>query len=638
MALLELRDASLTFGPRPILAGAELTIEPKERVCLVGRNGSGKSTLFSILTDRQALDDGVLRRRSGLTWAALAQEVPERGDKSVWATIAAGLPGQHELLERWYAASQTLGSADERALEAFGRLQQELEHSGAWEGSQRVDAVVTQLGLPPEARLDSLSGGMRRRAMLGQALVSEPDLLFLDEPTNHLDIDSVLALEQAVRDFAGTVLFITHDRAFIDALATRIVELDRGVLRSYPGSYAAYQARRAAELEAEAEERRQFDKVLAQEEAWIRQGIKARRTRNEGRVRRLESLRRERSARLERKGDVNLAVSSGERSGKLVLEAQGIGYGIGGRTLVRDFSLLVQRGDRIGLIGVNGSGKTTLLKLLLGELTPDAGSVRVGTNLAVAYFDQQRGQLDLDAAVRENVAPGTDEVEIDGKKRHVVSYLGDFLFTPEQLRAPTRTLSGGERNRLLLARLFTQPANLLVLDEPTNDLDVETLELLEALLADYDGTLMIVSHDRAFLDATVTSTLVLDGEGGVEEFVGGYSDWRRQAQSRGPSRSGGTNGKKAHSESVAPPPSATPTPKKRVKLSYKDQRELDALPERIETLETAHQAQLDLTLAPEFYRQDQETVKAEMQKLESLAADLAAAYERWETLEAQLEG
>jgi ATP-binding cassette subfamily F protein uup len=473
--------------------------------------------------------------------------------------------------------------------------------------------------------------------MLGQALVSEPDLLLLDEPTNHLDIEAIEALEAAILDYPGAVLFVTHDRTFIDHLATRIIELDRGVLNSFPGSYAAYLQRKTAMLEAEADANRRFEQRLAEEEVWIRQGIKARRTRNEGRVRRLEAMRRERAERIDRSGTVSMALSSGERSGKMVFEASNVDFSYADRPVIRDFSTLILRGDRIGIIGRNGSGKSTLLKLLLGEIEPDSGTIRRGSRVEAAYFDQERARLDLEASVRDNVAEGRDYVQIDGKSRHVISYLGDFLFPPARVNSPVKSLSGGERNRLLLARLFTQPANLLVLDEPTNDLDVETLELLEELLGDYAGTLLLVSHDRSFLDRTVTSTLVLSGDGRVEEHVGGYSDWlkykmreddrRNQAAAAEPAASAAPRGPAAAPDATARRPR---------RLSYREQQELDALPERIESLEQQLEARRALTTTPEFYKQSKDAIATAMAELEHLESELSRAYQRWEAIEASL--
>jgi len=580
MSLIRLQNACIAFGHVALLDQVELNIHDKERVCLVGRNGTGKSTLMRALLGQQNLDSGTRWLRNGLRIAQLAQEVPSGADDSIFGTVARGLGDHSDLLQRYHTASAALANpdADETALRKFGELQTAVEDAGAWESSQRIEAIISRLNLPQDALMSACSGGVRRRAMLGQALVSEPDLLLLDEPTNHLDIDAITNLEKAVLDYQGAVLFITHDRAFIDRVATRIVELDRGNLTSYDGNYANYKTRKAAELEVEADAARKFDKHLAQEEVWIRQGIKARRTRNEGRVRRLEALRVERAARRTRQGQVDMALDKGEASGKRVIEVDAVNFQYNNTALVRNFSSLIQRGDRIGIIGANGSGKTTLLKLLLKQLEPQQGTVTHGTSLKIAYFDQERNQLNLEQTVRDNVSEGSDQITVGDKTRHV--YLSDFLFAPARIQSPVKTLSGGERNRLLLAKLFAKPANLLVLDEPTNDLDVETLELLEELLLDYPGTLLLVSHDRSFIDSTVTQTMVLTGQGKIDEFVGGYSDWLNTLPP--PAK-------------PAPPiqkaqPKPTPPAKER-KLSQKEQRELAKLPNLIEQLED-EQAQL----------------------------------------------
>ncbi|MFX3658253.1 MAG: ATP-binding cassette domain-containing protein [bacterium] len=625
MTLIHLQDACLAYGHVPLLDHADLVVERGERVCLVGRNGAGKSTLLQVIAGRRQLDSGSLRRRDGVTIARLAQEVPDAETSTLFEVVAAGLGDQAGLLARYHAASLTLGEGGEAALTAFSRLQAEVEAAGAWEGTQRIEATLDRLGLPADATMAECSGGIRRRAMLGQALVSEPDLLLLDEPTNHLDIDAITSLEEALLAYPGAVLFITHDRALIDRLATRIVELDRGRLRSFPGSYAEYLRRKSELLDAEADADRKFDQSLAEEEVWIRQGIKARRTRNEGRVRRLEAMRRERAERRERQGSVKLQLAGADRSGKLVVEAEDVSFGYDGAPVIRDLSTLILRGDRIGIIGPNGSGKTTLLKLLLGRLTPDSGTIRRGTGLEIAYFDQERAQLDPERSVRDNVADGSDRIDIGGKSRHVVGYLQDFLFPPARVQSPVSSLSGGERNRLLLAKLFARPANLLVLDEPTNDLDVETLELLEEVVADYPGTLLLVSHDRSFLDSTVTSVMAVGADGRVEEHTGGYSDWVRyhaeRAEQALPPRE------------VAPPPKSVPAEPKARKLSYKDQRELEALPGRIESLEAELAALQARTADPEFYRQDPQAAAEALRALADVEARLQAAFERWAALE-----
>ncbi len=642
MPLIQLQDANLEFNHVPLLHGADLIVDARERVCLIGRNGAGKSTLLRVIAGQQALESGRLWKMDGLKVSMLAQEVPDAESATLFEVVAAGLGDHSKLLADYHSASLALADGGKAALAAFGRLQAQIEDAGAWAGSERIDAVLSRLQLPPDALMSECSGGIRRRAMLGQALVSEPDLLLLDEPTNHMDIEAITALEEALLGYAGSVLFITHDRMFIDRLATRIIELDRGVLRSFPGSYAEYLVRKNALLEAEATSNQLFDKNLAQEEVWIRQGIKARRTRNEGRVRRLEAMRLERARRLGRQGKVKMQVSSGKRSGKLVAEADHVSFAYGDETVIRDFSTTMLRGDRIGIIGRNGSGKSTLLGLLLGSLEPGAGTIRHGTQLDIAYFDQERMQLDPERSVRDNLADGADKLDIRGKDRHVISYLADFLFSPARAGSPVNTLSGGERNRLLLAKLFAKPANLLVLDEPTNDLDVETLELLEELLSDYDGTLLLVSHDRSFLDRTVTSTLALSHDGHVEENVGGYSDWLQihteqlavtlaaqvaGVQSKANNKTGGTAEEKPQDSAGAKKPAA------RRKLSYKAQRELDALPAQIEKSEQALAALNAKIADPGFYQQPPDTVAAAMQQLADLESQLQQAYARWAELE-----
>jgi ATP-binding cassette subfamily F protein uup len=639
MPLIHVQDASLAFGHVPLLDHAELVVDARERVCLVGRNGAGKSTLLNVLAGQQALDEGRLWRRDGLRISKLAQEVPDADGSTVFEVVAAGLGDHSALLARYHKASLTLAEGGDAALAELGRLQEEVEHAGAWEGSERIEAALSRLGLPPDALMAQCSGGIRRRAMLGQALVSGPDLLLLDEPTNHLDIDAIVALEDALLGYPGAVVFITHDRAFIDRLATRIIELDRGRLSSFPGSYALYLDRKSEELEAEADASRKFDQALAQEEVWIRQGIKARRTRNEGRVRRLEAMRRERAERRNRQGDVKMRLAAGERSGKLVLEAEHVTFSYGDAPVIRGLTTTVMRRDRIGIVGPNGSGKTTLLRLLLGQVEPASGTIRRGTQLEVAYFDQERLALDPEASVRDNVAEGSDQIEIGGRSRHVVSYLADFLFPPARIRSPVKSLSGGERNRLLLAKLFARPVNLLVLDEPTNDLDVETLELLEELIGDYDGTLLLVSHDRRFLDGTVTSLMVLTGDGRVEEHVGGYSDWRRYQEARATAARprqaaekalAGRGGEAGAMADAAPRREDRSPPRKR---GYKERLELEALPELIESLE-AEQADLQSRLSdPAFYRQAPDVVTEATQALAEIGARLQRAYERWERLE-----
>ncbi|MGD8309789.1 MAG: ATP-binding cassette domain-containing protein, partial [Chromatiales bacterium] len=535
MPQLSLRDLRLAYGGPELLDGADLVIEPGERICLLGRNGTGKSTLLRLIAGEIAPDDGERIAASGLRISRLAQEVPEGEPGRIFDVVARGLGEPGELVRRYHEVARAVAAdPGEVNISALAAVQHELEAAGGWSTEQRVEAVLSKLGLDPDAELERLSGGLKRRVMLARALVSGPDLLLLDEPTNHLDIDSIAWLEEFLLGYAGTLVFITHDRSFLRRLATRIVELDRGRLLSYPGDYDSYLRRREEALETEAREHALFDKRLAREEAWIRQGIKARRTRNQGRVRALQAMREERGRRREPGGQARLQVQAGESSGRLVVETGHLSYAWEGRPIVRDLSTTILRGDKIGVIGPNGCGKTTLLRLLLGDLPPDSGRVRLGTRLEVAYFDQMRAQLDPDKSVQDNVAGGRERIEVDGKPRHVISYLQDFLFAPDRVRQPAGSLSGGERNRLLLARLFARPANVLVLDEPTNDLDVETLELLEALVVDFPGTVLLVSHDRTFIDNAVTGVLAFEGEGVVREYVGGYGDWLRQRSARAP--------------------------------------------------------------------------------------------------------
>nr|WP_298250154.1 ATP-binding cassette domain-containing protein [uncultured Halomonas sp.] len=648
MTLLRLEQLQLAYGTHVLLDSADLVLEKGERLALVGRNGTGKSTLLRLVAGETLPDGGNIWRAPGLKIGVLDQELPEASDQTIFDMVAGGLPEAGDLLSDYHH----LIHEDEPDMRRMSELQTRLEAIDGWSFHQRIDVVLTRLGLPAEAEMASLSGGWRRRVALARALVAEPDLLLLDEPTNHLDLDTIAWLEEQLLDFRGAVLFITHDRAFLSKLATTILELDRGRLGRYPGEYAAYQAQKNHELEVEAREHAEFDKKLAQEETWIRQGIKARRTRNEGRVRALEQLRRERSERRERQGKASLSVDSGERSGKRVVGLEHVTQRFGDEAVVRDLTLEVQRGDRIGFIGRNGAGKTTLLKILLGELEPSEGKVQFGTKLQVAYFDQLRAGLEPEKTVYDNVAQGSDRVTVGGRDRHVMSYLQDFLFTPERVRQPVKALSGGESNRLLLAKLFTQPANVLVLDEPTNDLDVETLELLEELLLGFDGTLLLVSHDRAFMDNVVTSVLAFEGEGRVREYVGGYSDWVRQGGSLPPAPWEGAA--RQHAEPVAevsstetgsqapsasdPAPTRSGEAKKPVKLSYKLQRELDGLPARIERLEEDVAAFEARVGDPAFYQQEAGDVTATLDALAASQAELDAAMERWMELEALAAG
>jgi ATP-binding cassette subfamily F protein uup len=629
MPLLALQAATHAFGRAPLLDRVDLTLDAGERVALVGRNGSGKSTLLRALSGDLELDSGRRTLSAGTRVARLAQEVTREQAGDVYDVVASGLRELGELLVEYHHASAEVASGG-TDLRALAEVQGRLEAVGGWRLHQRVETTLSRLDLPGEARFEALSGGLKRRVLLARALVAEPEVLLLDEPTNHLDIPAIAWLEELLESYPGALLFVTHDRAFLRRLATRIVELDRGSLRSYPGDYTTYLERRAAEAEAEGRRLEREDRKLAKEETWVRQGIKARRTRDEGRVRALERLRAEVRARRAQLGRANLRIEQAGIAGKLVIQAEDVCFSYGEHEIVDRFSTVVCRGDKVGVLGPNGSGKSTLLRLLLGRLPPDSGTVKLGTNLEIAYFDQLREVLDEDRSVADNVADGNDRLMIGGRPMHVTGYLQSFLFAPDQLRTPVAALSGGERNRLLLARLFARPFNLLVMDEPTNDLDVETLELLEARLVEMESTLLLVSHDRTFLDNVVTSTLVMEGRGRVGEYAGGYSDWL--AQRAQPSAAPG-----APEPSAPPRPSmATPaSPTRPRKLTYRETRDLEALPGRIEALE-AEQAELHGRLADAaFYRSgDAGAVLATRERLAALETELLAAYEHWEELEA----
>ncbi|MFA7503137.1 MAG: ATP-binding cassette domain-containing protein [Burkholderiaceae bacterium] len=604
MALLTLNDAELAHGDMPLLDGAALTIEARERIGLIGRNGSGKSSLLAVIAGQRQLDDGELQRADALRCVLVEQE----------PVLPAADTVRDSLVER----GAIMAIVDERE---------------RWQTLARLDAMADRLGALLEQAPGELSGGERKRAALALALALEPDLLLLDEPTNHLDIDAITLLEELLARGPSLVV-VTHDRRFLDRVATRIVELDRGILRSYPGSFADYERFKTDQLAVEAEGRRRFDRFWRQEEAWIRKGIEARRTRNQGRVRRLEALRREREQRREQQGDLRIRLDAGSRSGRRVAELIDVGKRFdtptGERWVIRNFSTLIQRGDRIGLIGPNGAGKTTLLRIMLGTLEPDEGRVELGTGLRIAYFDQMRAQLDPQASVAESIAPGSEWIEIGGQRRHVMSYLGDFLFSPRRAGSPVASLSGGERNRLLLARLFAQPANLIVLDEPTNDLDMESLELLESTLQEYEGTLLLVSHDRAFLDNVVTQTIAAEGDGRWGEYVGGYEDWLRQRPTPAPAP--------APAPAAASPAPAGPKPKPRQKLNNREQRELGALPGRIEALE-AEQAALQAKMsAPDYFRNSPDVLRTDQQRHDEIENLLVEMLERWEALEARQAG
>jgi ABC transport system ATP-binding/permease protein len=593
MPLVTLDRVSIAFGHLPLLTDASLQIEDKERVAVVGRNGTGKSTLLQIVSGDLAPDGGTVWRQPALRVARLAQDVPLSDPRHVFDVVAEG--------------------AD--------------PHEEEWRREQRVRLVLSRLELRPDAPVDTLSGGWRRRVLLARALVNEPQLLVLDEPTNHLDIDAMTWLETFIDGYPGAVLFVTHDRVFLERLATRIVELDRGTLTSWPGDYPTFVRKKQESVANEAVRNEKFDKQLAQEEAWLRQGVKARRTRDEGRVRRLMAMRQERAERRSHMGSIRLSADQLERSGQLVIDAENVGKSFGDRVVIQGFSTRVMRGDRIGLIGPNGAGKTTLLRLLLGTLAPDSGSIEHGANVQTAYYDQQREQLDPDRTVVDTIGDGNDTVTVNGRTRHVHSYLRDFMFSSERANSPTKALSGGERNRLLLARLFTKPANVLVLDEPTNDLDIETLELLEQFLVEWPGTLLLVSHDRRFIDNVVTSTLVFEGDGRVSEYVGGYGDWLRQRPAPV------TSAEPVRRQADAPAQAATAAVRK--KLSYREQRELEELPSRIDALEREHEATNARMAEPDFYKEGAEVIAAVLARTATLEDELLAAYARLDELDSR---
>lgn len=627
--LITLNNVSLAFGLDPLLDHVKLQIASGERVCLIGRNGAGKSSLLKLIDGSIVPDSGEIWRKPALRLARLEQELPSEPHATVYQYVAGGLAETGRLLTAYHHLTQHLGhDSTEDDLLQLQRLQHQIDASNGWQFEQTITTVLDRLELAADRPMSELSGGWQRRAALAKALVVAPELLLLDEPTNHLDISAIQWLEDQLLASNVGLLFITHDRALLQRLATRIIELDRGQLTSWPGDYGNFLRRKEELLNAESKQQSEFDKKLAQEEQWIRQGIKARRTRNEGRVRALKSLRIERSKRREVQGKVEFNLNEANKSGQLVLEAHHISHSYNGQPIIKDLSLRIMRGDRVGLIGPNGSGKSTLLNLLLGKLAPQQGKVSIGTRLQVAYFDQLRQALDLNKTVLENVAQGHEMLEINGRKVHIISYLKDFLFTPERAMTPVKALSGGECNRLLLARLFSLPANLLVLDEPTNDLDIETLELLEELLNQYQGTLLLVSHDRAFIDNVVTSTLVFAGDGKVEEYVGGYQDWLQQSQYQ--VKNGRPASNEPHKASVS---KGEVKPKSGKKLSYKEQKELADLPLLIEKLETEQREIQKLIAGPQFYQQGQQTIADNMAKLAELETRIKQAYQRWGELE-----
>ena len=631
MPYITLDKACLAFGHVALLDHADFQLDEGERVGLIGRNGGGKSSMMRVLAGLGALDDGMVWRAPTARICYVSQEPVLDPKDTVFDAVSKGLGALQKLLHDYHHVSHLISEPDSQVevlLEQMQNLQTQLEAQDGWSAQARIETAISKLDLDADKCIGEMSGGQRKRVALAQALVAEPDVLILDEPTNHLDFASIEWLEGLLTNFIGAVLFVTHDRRFLDNVATRIVELDRGRLSSFPGNFSAYQAIKERMLSDETVVNAKFDKVLAQEEVWIRQGIKARRTRNEGRVLRLEQLRRERAARREKLGKVEMSVDAGERSGKLVAELIHVCKSYGERSIIDDFSCRIQRGDKIGLLGPNGSGKSTLLKIILGELPPDSGSVKLGTKITVAYFDQLREQLDDEATLADTISQGSDFIEIGGQKKHVISYLGDFLFPPERSRSPVKSCSGGERNRLLLARLFTQPANVLVLDEPTNDLDIETLELLEELLAQYDGTLFLVSHDRAFLDNVVTQVIAFEGHGKLIEYAGGYEDWVRVKKFQAAA---------ADKQIVAKthPPKDAPTKKLKLasKLNYKETQELETLPRRIESLEQEQNEIVEQLADGTIYRQDAQRAKKLQSRSEEIENEILVAMKRWEELE-----
>ncbi len=648
MSLFSISNAHLAFGHVALLDGADFSLESGERVGLIGRNGAGKSSLLKIVAGDAKPDDGLISRQQNLTTVYVPQEPTFDPEATVFDIVASGLGETRNLLQQFDEVAHLLGEPEhehdhEALLSRMNTLQSQLDSLDAWQWQSRVETTLHQLKLDGDVKAGALSGGLQKRLALARALVARPDALLLDEPTNHLDFDSIRWLEELMMSFSGSLFFITHDRSFLDRVATRIVDLDRGKLLSYPGNFTAYQERKALQLEVEMVEQAKFDKLLAQEEVWIRKGVEARRTRSVSRIERLQKMRSDSAARRNVQGNVKLDVSQGERSGKIVAELTDVSKSYGDRVIVDNFSATIMRGDKVGLVGQNGAGKTTLLKLILGQLEPDGGKVRTGTNLEVAYFDQMRAQLDPERSLADTIAPGSDWIEIAGNRKHVMSYLGDFLFSPERARSPVRSLSGGERNRLLLARLFARPANVLVLDEPTNDLDIPTLELLEELLTDYDGTVLLVSHDRAFLDNVVTSVIAAEGDGKWREYVGGFSDWQvqkarsdelaRAAVSASNAAAASAAGKGGSKDS-----SAGRNAQRSVKLSFKEQRELESLPVQIAALENEQKEIAGKLGDGSLFSKDAKAAQRLTERNSEIDAALIGALERWEQLEAKTAG
>ncbi|GBL02861.1 ABC transporter ATP-binding protein [Glaciecola sp. KUL10] len=636
MNLIQLKNASILFGQPPLIDQADFNVQSGERVCVVGRNGSGKSTLLKVIANDIKLDEGQRVVPKDVVISRLPQDPPAQIDGDMFDYVAEGLEDVAEVLKDYFHTTSLVAEDPSEAnLNKLQHLQEQLDTRNAWQFEQRINNVLTQLSLKPEQKLSELSGGWRRKAALARALVAQPDVLLLDEPTNHLDIDMVQWLEKALLNYQGAIVFISHDRAFIRKLATRIVDIDRGQVVSYPGNYEKYLAQKAHDLEVEANANREFDKKLAKEEAWIREGIKARRTRNEGRVRALKALRNEHQARRQVVGSAVVNQNSGGQSGKRVFETTNVSYSIDEKVIIKDLDLLITRGEKLALIGPNGCGKTTLIKLLLGDLQSQQGEVFKGTNLEVAYFDQHRSQLPLDKPVIDVIADGKREVSFKGGTRHVIGYLQDYLFSPERVNAPVSTLSGGEKNRLMLAKLMLRPSNLLILDEPTNDLDVETLELLESLLVEYEGTVLLVSHDREFVDNVVTSSIVFEGEGLLRQFVGGYSDMRAWYDERDQQRKQMIEQKPV--EQVKAETQKSSSPKASKKLSYKEKRELENLPKQIDTLEKEIEEIQTLINTPEFFQQPQEETQKSLSLLAEKEESLLQAFDRWDELESLAE-
>ena len=642
MELLRIANGELAFGEDKILDKAELSIQTGERICLVGRNGAGKSTLMKILMGLQNMDDGQILKSSTMQMAMLEQDPPESSDQSVFDYVAEGVKENAELIRRYHALIHLISEdPSEKNLHKLSRVQEELEQANAWQDEQRIEQAMSTLSLNPDAKISDLSGGWLRKVALAKALVTSPDILLLDEPTNHLDIESVLWLEKFLKDFAGTIIFISHDRAFIRGLSTRILDLDRGQLKSYPGDYDLYIEQKQHDLQVEVQQNALFDKKLAEEEVWIRQGVKARRTRNEGRVRSLEKLRKERSARRDVRNQSTMNITQGDRSGKLVFEAEDVKVAFGDKVIIKSLDLLISRNDRLALIGANGTGKSTLIKLIMEKLPATSGKMRSGVNLDIAYFDQHREALDLNQTVQEIVGEGKQEVMVNGRSRHVLGYLQDFLFSPKRARTPVRALSGGEKNRLLLARLFLRPSNLLILDEPTNDLDIETLELLEEVVANYAGTVILVSHDRDFVNNCVNTCLYFDGTGQINQIVGGYDDVddylalkeaQRQSMADGAEKKAKQEKQAVNKPAQEKTASVEPVVKKK-KLSFKDARELELLPEKIDELENlidSLQAQVN---EADFFSKDEQITKKVLNQLAEAESNLEIVYARWQELD-----